>query len=506
MINRVKDFIEFLNEAKGVKKPKKSDVILDALLNTPEGIGYSKLAIWNYAKSNIEDSISRGEDRITLKNTSPPTIMEVITDADGDPTGDYYSFFRSAGRTYGENVSRDLKSLFKHLWERHVRINIDSPLLAGYTKEDRLKMVLDAGIKVSDGLTLKEISNIVNDKIQGSSDLPSVNTEGMYSELPELKQFLDKTGISLGEFKNTENGFTSDIDPDEMNKKNSDFVFYAVSNLIGTNVENLKKYIKIFLKRNGPSYNLVIDKIRIIPSEENRGKNLNTGKYNSIYTIDADNNKTAAKKIYNFFSKNYLNPEKNSFSLAYFNDSPLNSSSNTEKNVIILAGVNFLIERLCNYLSNVYFDAISNKDLSMIDKNLEHNTKNLAEAFKYIFNDDYRKRRYVFVSTGGKAKALILLNSLDKDKFEKIRSEVLNSGPGGSEAIQYLDSAKDNEIKYLEDLLSTDSDSFVEKLPKEDYDKAIDLITRSMINLMGIEGDIEPADVRRMIRGKRIFI
>ena len=142
----------------------------------------------------------------------------------------------------------------------------------------------------------------------------------------------------------------------------------------------------------------------------------------------------------------------------------------------------------------------------MIDKNLEHNTKNLAEAFKYIFNDDYRKRRYVFVSTGGKAKALILLNSLDKDKFEKIRSEVLNSGPGGLEAIQYLDSAKDNEIKYLEDLLSTDSDSFVEKLPKEDYDKAIDLITRSMINLMGIEGDIEPADVRRMIRGKRIFI
>ena len=58
MINRVKDFIEFLNEAKGVKKPKKSDAILDALLNTPEGIGYSKLTIWNYGKSNIEDSIS----------------------------------------------------------------------------------------------------------------------------------------------------------------------------------------------------------------------------------------------------------------------------------------------------------------------------------------------------------------------------------------------------------------------------------------------------------------
>jgi hypothetical protein len=504
MINRVKDFIEFLNEAKGEKKPKKSDVILDALLNTPEGIGYSKLVLRDADKASVENSVSRGEYRITLTKTSPPTIMEVIPDDDGDPTGDYYSFFRSAGRTYGENVSRDLKRLFQHLWERHIRINIDSPLLAGYTKEDRLKMVLDSGIKVSDGLTLKEIANIVNDKIQGSSDLPSVNIEGMYSELPELKQFLDKTGISLGEFKNSENGFTSDIDLDEMSKKNSDFVFYAVSNLIGTNVENLKKYIKIFLKRTGPSYNLVMDKIRIIPSEENRGKNLNSGKYNTIYTIDADNNKSAAKKIYNFFTKNYLNPEKNKFSLAYFNDSPLNSSSNAEKNIIIRSGVNFLVERLCNYLRDVYFDAISNKDLSMIDKGLEHNTKNLAEAFKYIFNDVYRTRSYA--STDGKAEALILLNSLDKDKFEKIRSEVLNSGPGGLQAIQYLDSARDNEIKYLEDLLSMDSDSFVENLPKEDYDKAIDLITRSMINLMDIEGDIEPADIRRMIRGKRIFI
>jgi hypothetical protein len=140
----------------------------------------------------------------------------------------------------------------------------------------------------------------------------------------------------------------------------------------------------------------------------------------------------------------------------------------------------------------------------MIDKRLEHNTKNLAEAFKYVFNDVYRTRSYA--STDGKAEALILLNSLDKDKFEKIRSEVLNSAPGGLEAIQYLDSAKDNAIRYLEDLLSPDSDSFVEKLSKEDYDKAIDLITRSMINLMDIEGDIEPADIRRMIRGKRIFI
>jgi hypothetical protein len=289
-----------------------------------------------------------------------------------------------------------------------------------------------------------------------------------------------------------------------MSKKNSDFVFYAVSNLIGTNVENLKKYIKIILKRTGPSYNLVMDKIRIIPSEENRGKNLNSGKYNTIYTIDADNNKSAAKKIYNFFTKNYLNPEKNKFSLAYFNDSPLNSSSNAEKNIIIRSGVNFLVERLCNYLRDVYFDAISNKDLSMIDKGLEHNTKNLSEAFKYIFNDVYRTRSYA--STDGKAEALILLNSLDKDKFEKIRSEVLNSGPGGLEAIQYLDSARDNEIKYLEDLLSMDSDSFVEKLPKEDYDKAMDLITKSMMNLMGTEGDISPDVMRRMIRGKRIFI
>jgi len=504
MINRVKDFIGFLNEAKGEKKPKKSDVILDALLNTPEGIGYSKLVLRDADKASVENSVSRGEYRITLTKASPPTIMEVIVDDEGNPTGDYYSFFRSAGRTYGENVSRDLKRLFQHLWERHIRINIDSPLLAGYTKEDRLKMVLDSGIKVSDGLTLKEIANIVNDKIQGSLNLPSVNTEGMYSELPVLKEFLDKTGISLGEFKNTERGFSSDIDLDEMSKKNSDFVFYAISNLIGINVENLKKYIKINLKRTGPSYNRLIDKIRIIPSEENRGKNLNSGKYNTIYTIDADNNKSAAKKIYNFFTKNYLNPEKNEFSLAYFNDSPLNSSSNAEKNIIILAGVNFLVERLCNYLSNVYFDAISSKDLSMIDKKLEHNTENLAEAFKYIFNDNYRKRGYV--SIVNKSLALILLNSLDRDKFEKIKSEVINSGTGGLESIQYLDSAKDNAIKYLEDLLSPDSDSFVEKLPKEEQDKAIDLITRSMINLMDIEGDIEPADVRRMIRGKRIFI